>query len=61
MVWCFPLDTFHREISEYLVRHFLRDWFKSKINVDQLTLSILSGTGIIRDIQMDIEVFFYFE
>ena len=48
--------TFKKRACRYLLQHYLGQFLKEKLTLDQLSLDLYKGTGEIHDLHLDIEV-----
>ena len=60
MPWYFPWsDSIKKRASRYLLQHYLGQFLKEKLTLEQLSLDIYNGKGTIQELTLDVEVIFY--
>ena len=57
MPWYFPWsDSIKKRASRYLLQHYLGQFLKEKLTLEQLSLDIYNGKGTIQELTLDVEV-----
>lgn len=58
MPWTFPWTEFlKKRACRYLLQHYLGQFLKEKLSLDQLSVDLYNGRGSIKDLELDVEVF----
>lgn len=61
MPWTFPWTEFlKKRACRYLLQHYLGQFLKEKLSLDQLSVDLYNGRGSIKDLELDVEVPFIF-
>lgn len=57
MPWYFPWsESIKKRACRYLLQHYLGDFLKEKLDLDQLTVDLYNGKGTVRNILLDVWV-----
>ena len=57
MPWYFPWsDSIKKRACRYLLQHYLGQFLKEKLTLDQLSVDLYNGTGTIHDVLLDVAV-----
>ena len=57
MSWKFPWTEFlKKRACRYILQHYLGQFLKEKLTLDQLSVDLYNGTGTIKDLELDVEV-----
>ena len=57
MSWSFPWSDFvKKRACRYLLQHYLGQFLKEKLTLDQLSVDLYKGTGIIKQLDLDVKV-----
>ena len=57
MPWYFPWsDSLKKRACRYLLQHYLGQFLKEKLTLDQLSVDLYNGTGTIQDVLLDVQV-----
>ena len=60
MPWYFPWsESIKKRACRYLLQHYLGDFLKEKLDLDQLTVDIYNGKGMVTDVPLDVWVCIY--
>ena len=60
MPWYFPWsESIKKRACRYLLQHYLGDFLKEKLDLDQLTVDLYNGKGTVTDVPLDVWVRFY--
>ncbi|CAH1792670.1 unnamed protein product [Owenia fusiformis] len=55
MPWYFPWsDSIKKRACRYLLQHYVGQFLKEKLSLDQLSIDIYNGTGTIEDVLLDV-------
>jgi hypothetical protein len=52
-------ESVKKRACRYFLQHYLGQYFKHKIEVEQLSVDMYKGEGTISDLQLDVEVSIY--
>ncbi|XP_022329168.2 autophagy-related protein 2 homolog B-like [Crassostrea virginica] len=56
MPWTFPWTEFlKKRACRYLLQHYLGQFLKEKLSLDQLSVDLYNGRGSIKDLELDVE------
>lgn len=58
MSWTFGnwQDFLKKKACRYILQHYLGQFLKQKLSLDQLSLDLYNGTGKITDLNLDVQV-----
>lgn len=57
MPWYFPWsESIKKRACRYLLQHYLGDFLKEKLDLDQLTVDLYNGKGTVRNVLLDVWV-----
>ena len=57
MPWYFPWsESIKKRACRYILQHYLGQFLKEKLTLDQLSVDLYNGTGMIKNVQLDVEV-----
>lgn len=57
MPWYLPgSEYFKNRVCRYLLQHYLGNFLKEKITVEQLSVDLYNGKGKIHNVLLDVEV-----
>lgn len=58
MSWKFPWSEFvKKRACRYLLQYYLGHFLKEKLTLEQLSVDLYNGTGKIRQLDLDVEVY----
>lgn len=58
MVPYLSIDLIKKKVVRYLLQRYMGDFFDGKLDLDQLSISLLDGTGSARDVKLSAQVRF---
>ena len=57
MPWYFPWsESIKKRACRYLLQHYLGDFLKEKLDLDQLSVDLYNGKGTIKNVPLDVWV-----
>lgn len=59
MSWTFGnwQDFLKKKACRYILQHYLGQFLKQKLSLDQLSLDLYNGTGTITELNLDVQVY----
>lgn len=57
MPWYFPWsDSIKKRACRYLLHHYLGHFLQEKLTLEQLTVDLYNGTGLVENVPLDVWV-----
>ena len=57
MPWYFPWsDSIKKRACRYLLQHYVGQFLQEKLTLDQLSVDLFNGKGIVKDVPLDVVV-----
>jgi autophagy-related protein 2 len=57
MPWYFPWsDSIKKRACRYLLQHYVGQFLQEKLTLDQLSVDLFNGKGIVKDVPLDVWV-----
>ena len=57
MPWYFPWsDSIKKRACRYLLQHYLEQFLQEKLTLDQLTVDLFNGKGIVKSVPLNVGV-----
>lgn len=58
MPWFFPWsESIKKRACRYLLQYYLGRFLERKLELDQLSVDLYKGTGSVKNVELDVEVF----
>ena len=57
MPWYFPWsDSIKKRACRYLLQHYVGQFLQEKLTLDQLSVDLFNGKGVVKDVPLDVVV-----